>query len=127
MTPTIKSVKLLFFNEALLKEVNKETRKRIVRMAAYTRKVAKNSIKRGGRSIPGKPPRSRVGLLKKHIYFWWDKKGEYADIGPAALIGTSGPKDTPEVLESGGRGVKPRPYMGPALDEVKAKADTLFS
>lgn len=134
---TVDQVKLSFFSDAMLKDVQRETNRRIVRMAAYTRSVARNSIKRPGKtkrtqkSEPGRPPRSHTGLLKNHIYFWMDRRTGTAEVGPAALIGTAG-RDIPGNLEQGGPSgtgdyVRPRPYMGPALEKMNERADQLFN
>jgi hypothetical protein len=77
-------------------------------------------------SEPGKPPKSITGLLKKFIFYSYDRATHSAVIGPALL---NSPTGAPATLEFGGtaeltggpdRGqtidVKPRPYMKPAFE-----------
>ena len=120
---TIDDVKIVMRSDEYMRDLRQASLKGLVRVAALTRVIARRSIrKRKGPSRPGRPPHSHTGLLKRHIYFWPDRKGETVDIGAAALGGTRS-DDIPGVLEQGGRAkaarVQPRPYMGPALDKSK--------
>ncbi len=85
-------------------------------------------------SEPGKPPRNRTDVLKKFIYFSFDKTRQSVVIGPAAM----GPR-TADVLEYGGtvtittgpnRGkrkhVAARPFMWPAYEEEEPKLDAMW-
>lgn len=78
-------------------------------------------------SEPGEPHRYRAGLIKKHIFFLWDKANKSVIIGPARL---SKRGDAPHDLEFGGnttltagpdRGkritIKPRPTMQLAMQK----------
>lgn len=97
--------------------------------AGIVRKTAQQSIrKRTGvnYSAPGKPPKTRDGLLKKSIIYIVDKQAEEAVIGPTAnVIGDIG-----ALHEFGGvrtfkrkgkrvTGRYPaRPFMGPAFEKI---------
>lgn len=128
----IKRVKLAFFDERLLKDIGKRAGRGIVRIAANTRTIAKRSIRKAGkgpgtrRSQPGQPPRSHTGLLRQHIYFWYDRRTQSAQIGPARLGGTKS-TDIPGNLEEGRFGLQPRPYMGPALEKSKEQLKDLLT
>lgn len=71
-------------------------------------------------SKPGEPPRTIVGLVKRHLYFAYDAEARSVVIGPARLSKTTNPLRT---LEEGGtvrtnKGsvrVDARPYMRPAF------------
>lgn len=55
------------------------------RAGAYVRGIAQHSIGKSKQSsAPGKPPKTRKGLLKKAIIFAVDKKGVNVLIGPSA-------------------------------------------
>jgi hypothetical protein len=122
---TMNNFKAQFFDKERLREWHKQVNKGIIRTAALTRTIAKRSIKKPGvkqkKSNPGEAPRYHTRLLKDHIYFWANRKTMSAEIGPARLIGTAS-QNIPGDLEQGRSGLKPRPYMGPALDIAK---DTL--
>jgi len=150
MNPTfarhsIANVKRLFFDrQAVLNAVDQATRRVLSRFGAFTRRIAKNSIRqRRGTSAPGTPPFSHTGLLRKFLFFAYDPSARSVIIGPARLRGR-GYGEAPALLEYGGAGersflaktgstvpgqglawrrkhvhIRPRPYMGPAF--VKAK------
>lgn len=128
---TVDNVKIQFLDKRTLTETRRSVMRGFARVAAYTRAVARNSIKRGkkgqGVSKPGRPPFSRTGLLKKHIYFWQDWKNQSVQIGPARLAGTAS-QDIPGALEEGGfvdgARIGARPYMQPALDKAKSRLST---
>lgn len=80
-------------------------------------------------SRPGRPPWSKTGLLKDHIYAVADMTTRSATVGPALLNGTSG--EAPAALEFGGTvfserfkaaiNIRPRPFMFPALRASQGK------
>lgn len=99
-------------------------------------------------SNPGEPPRTRIGLIRKHLFFAYDLESKSLVVGPALLNKSSG---APGVLESGGatKGftfrtitlddgtqlvarkettvkVAARPYMKPALENQQAVITQLF-
>lgn len=91
--------------------------------------VAKRQRARGA----GKPPRSRSGELKQHIYFGVDPKTESVVIGPMVFrkqpAGLVGAKSIPELLNKGGgqrlKGVlvkyAPHPFVEPILPIAEKK------
>ena len=103
-----------FFDRgSILFAMDKATRSAMARSGAYIRKVARNSMKRKkGPSPIGEPPHVHVGTLKNLTYFAYDQKTRSLVVGPVGL----GKSDVPKVLEFGGRRVKPRPYMKPAMN-----------
>jgi len=119
---TIDSVKMQFFTKERMKEFQSAVNKGLVRAAALTRTIARRSMKPAGagrkKSRPGEPPRYHTKLLRQHLYFWANRKEMSVEIGPARLTGTAS-QDIPGNLEQGGKGIRPRPYMGPALDLAK--------
>ena len=74
-------------------------------------------------SNPGEPPRMRSGLIKKFLFFAYDRAERSAIIGPAEI---ERPTGAPRVLEEGGsvqvRGgrvrIAKRPYMKPVFDDL---------
>lgn len=96
----------------------------LIKKAPYiTRKPrgAKRVSRRRASSMPGSPPYSQTGMLKRWILFAYDRSSETVVIGPALLNRSNG---APRILEFGGMAtmpdgsrkyIEPRPYMGPAL------------
>jgi hypothetical protein len=145
----VNAVKHLFFDrDRVLKGMSRAERKVLSRFGAFVRQSARQSIRRapsqrkpqGGTksrraarnsSLPGRPPLSHTGLLKKHIYFIYDPQRKSVVIGPARLNKqTAGAL---EALEYGGVtqlvtkkksrqiDIAARPFMRPAFDqELKA-------
>ena len=111
------------------------------KFGAFVRRGAKSSIrKRKAPSVPGKPPSSHTGLLKRLIFFGYQREKRSVVIGPARLNQKIG--DAPEALEYGGtstvveglRGsrrkrrvqIKARPYMGPAFKKEQPKLPAMW-
>lgn len=77
-------------------------------------------------SKPGEPPRMRVGLIKKFLFFSYDRIKSSVVIGPAIINRSTG---APETLEYSGsvisRGkrvrVAARPFMNPAHEDELRK------
>ena len=124
---TLSQAKASFFDRKAVKDATDEaTRKVLSRFGAYVRQRAKTSIrKRKGTSLPGLPPYSHVGLLRRFILFAYDSGSRSVVIGPVLL---KPPSVVPSLLEYGGtvqkrdRKGRPRtavyparPYMRPAL------------
>ena len=85
----------------IVNSVDRATRKVLSRFGSYVRRTMRSSIrKRKKTSDPGKPPTSRVGLLKQFIFFSYDPNTKSVVIGPERLNAKIG--NTPEVLEYGG-------------------------
>lgn len=146
MTPTIGArvdAKRSFFDRiAVINAVDKATRKALGHIGGTVMKTARNSIiraaehpeagKKGKKvsklntSLPGHPPLSHAeDLLKRGIFYAYDRENNSVVIGPVLLNGIRGDRrDALEMLEYGGyttRRGKParyraRPFMGPAME-----------
>jgi hypothetical protein len=84
-------------------------------------------------SKPGEPPRVRLGHLKRLLFYAYDPQRESVVVGPERFR----KGQAPSVLEEGGTAtvtgfeggkivrrrirVKPRPYMGPALEKERPR------
>lgn len=125
---TIKQAKAGFFDrDAIIKAVDRATRKNLSKFGAFVRQRARTSIrKRKGTSPPGGPPYSHTGFLRRFIFFGYDPDRRSVVIGPTLAGSQSG---APENLEHGGRAnirqrdgeteratIRPRPFMGPAFE-----------
>ncbi|MCA9251265.1 MAG: hypothetical protein KDA54_09025 [Phycisphaerales bacterium] len=135
-------IKQLFFDRAkVIRAVDKARRAVLSKAGAFIRTAARSSIrKRKGASAPGQPPSSHTGLLKKFIYFGYEPDSDSVVIGPVKL---NKPGAAPSVLEHGGKtliqkrrrgrivrrqvSIKPRPYMGPALEKEQPKLPKLWA
>jgi len=133
-----------FDREAVKRSIDRAERRQLGSFGAFVRKVAKSSIKSPGKkrqkdatqalsqgflistgSKPGEPPKNQTGLLKKFIFFAYDRDSRSVVIGPTKLNKRG---SVPELLEKGGTQViktgqgtalaryAPRPYMQPAFD-----------
>jgi len=95
---------------------------------AAIRLVARRSIRRRkAASLPGTPPSTRRGQLKRAIRFAVDKQRGVVLIGPDFdVVGTAG-----KAHEFGGRFRRERypkrPFMGPALDKVKDRLPSMWA
>ena len=133
----INQVKGLFFDApAVMNAVERAERQVLSRFGAFVRRGARSSIrKRKAISGAGSPPSSHVGLLKRHIFFIYDRQKSSVVIGPILLNkGT----DAPELLEHGGQVVRrrknkrvrmtysPRPFMGPAFEREQPKLPAMW-
>lgn len=133
--------RLFFDRKGVLAKVDKATRRVLSRFGAFVRRGAKSSIrKRKAPSVPGRPPSSHTGLLKRLIFFGYERQKRSVVIGPARLNQKVG--DAPEALEYGGtstvveglRGkrrkrsvqIKARPYMGPAFKKEQPKLPAMW-
>jgi hypothetical protein len=86
------------------------------RAGAYVRKAARNRIRRSGQaSMPGSPPNTRRGLLKRSLLFGVEKRRQAVVIGPAEkFIGTAMfPHEFGARYRK--RDYPKRPLMGPTL------------
>lgn len=124
---TIREFRAGFFDAAkILKQVDRETRARLSKLGAFVRTRARSSIRtRKAISLPGQPPSSHEGSLRRLILFAWDEATRTVVVGAAAFKAGR----APGLLEFGGtttRGsrtlnYRPRPYMKPAGDAELAK------
>ena len=141
-TMDFRAAKQAFFTSpAVTGAVDRATRKVLSKFGAYVRRGARSSIRKRKRaSEPGKPPSSHSGLLKRFIFFGYDRAAQSVVVGPVAL--RSKP-EAPELLEYGGqvqrrvgrRGRKkklktmryrPRPFMTPAFETEKPKLPAMW-
>lgn len=132
-----------FDRKPVIDATDRATRKVLSRFGAYVRSSARQSIRKRKRaSHPGNPPSSHTGLLKRFIFFVYDKVSRNVVIGPTLLNrqSTFGGRETntvPEVLEYGGRTIgrnrkrdvyiDARPYMGPAFAKEQPKLPDLWA
>ena len=130
---------MFFTSPAVLGAVDRATRRVLSKFGAYVRRSARSSIrKRKKVSEPGKPPSSHTGLLRKFIFFGYDRADQTVVIGPVPLRAKA---EAPELLEHGGRArrkvgkrrrrvrtmtYRPRPYMGPAFEINKPKLPAMW-
>ena len=121
------NVRVEFDNQTLKKAVQKSGSKPLTRAGAYIRKSARNAVSRSKHSsLPGKPPHTRCGLLKRSILFGVEKERMSVVIGPAeSFIGIS-----MTAHEFGGvyrkRKYPKRSLMGPTLINVAPKLPKLW-
>ena len=122
-----------FDRKKVMSAVDKATRCVLSRFGAFVRRTAKSSIRRRKSvSKPGRPPTSWTGLLKKFLFFSFDRSKRSVVIGPARLNKPS--NAAPELLEHGGtaqrrdrRGkrrtirYRARPFMRPAFRKEQKK------
>lgn len=105
-------------------------------------------------SRPGEPPKQITGLLRRFLFFSFDRSTRSVPVGPAKLSGKDA--DTPRLLEEGGNArrrlsvpvrrrsgprkgklvlqrksvnakYEARPFMGPALDKNQSKLAQLWA
>jgi len=92
---------LFFDRRAVMSATDQATRRVLSKFGAYVRRGAKSSIRKRKRaSLPGRPPSSHTGLLKRFIYFGYDPSRRSVVIGPVRLAGKRG--EAPPILEYGG-------------------------
>jgi len=127
------SPKMFFDKPKVAKAMDAATKRALSEMGAFIRRTARTSIRKSKKtSLPGKPPRSHSGLLKKGIMFSYDAARKSVIIGPELIPSArrARPDTTvPNVLEYGGgvtfmrrKRVKrvriaPRPFMRPAMQK----------
>jgi hypothetical protein len=130
---TLRGAKQGFFDRAKVKKaVDAATRRVLSRFGAFVRTRARTSIrKRRGTSPPGHPPYSHVGVLRRLIFFAYDRPRRSVVIGPVLVRRDS---QAPELFEHGGQTVRerrrlryrPRPYMGPAFQQEQQQLPALW-
>ncbi len=148
---TFKAAKEGFFDrDKITSLVGEATIKNLSKMGAFVRQTAKKSMgrKRKHASAPGQPPSVHLGLLKDLLFFLYDASHHSVVVGPTLINRSTG---APHTLEFGGeaeieefqfrrRGgktvhekvkrtvtIKPRPYMGPALEAEKPGFEKLWA
>jgi len=136
-------LKAIFFDrKAVMRGMDRTTRRVLSKFGAFVRRGAKSSIrKRKCPSSPGEPPSSHTGLLRRFIFFGYDRSRRSVVIGPQRLNQKIG--DAPHAMEYGGtstvieglrgkrkkRRVKmaARPYMAPAFEQEKPKLAAMWA
>jgi len=129
---------MFFSSKAVTSAVDRATRRVFSRFGAFVRRTARSSIrKRKKPSAPGQPPSSHKGLLKRFIFFGYDRTKKSVVIGPVRLTG-AGRGKAPSLLEYGGAGTvrvrrrrkraryKARPFMGPAYEKEKPQLPAMW-
>jgi len=133
---------MFFDSKAVTGAVDRATRRVFSRFGAFVRRGARSSIRKRKRiSAPGEPPSSHTGLLRRFIFFGYDRQRRSVVIGPQRLNQKIG--DAPQALEHGGtstiveglRGhrrkrrvrMKARPYMGPAFEKEQPKLPAMWA
>ena len=107
-----------FDEDGLVARIAKASREFLKRAGAYVRIVARRKVLTSPKpSLPGQPPHSRRGLLKRGILFGLERDGKSVLVGPGFnLVGESA-----SAHEFGGKYRRERypkrPLMGPSLKE----------
>ena len=134
--------KQMFFDrDKVRRKTDAGTRRVLSKFGAFVRTAARHSIRTRKRtSAPGEPPSSHTGLLKRFIFFGYDRGRRSVVIGPMRLNQKVG--DAPAALEYGGTStaveglrrqrrkrrirIAARPYMGPAFEQEKPKLPAMW-
>jgi hypothetical protein len=137
MIPLARTKQLFFDRNAVTGALDKGTRQVMSQFGALVRKTARWSIrKRKKSSLPGQPPSSHTGLLKRFLFYSYDDCRKSVVIGPAKLNAKN--TGAPEVLEYGGTAllqigkdkkkiqIASRPYMNPAFEKIKTQLPSLW-
>jgi len=136
------SLDMFFDRKKVLRAADRANRQNLSRAGAFVRTTARHSIRRRkGASKPGSPPSSHTGLLKRFIFFGYDRRRQTVVVGPMRLNQKVG--NATEVLEHGGTSVviqglrrrrrkrrvriRARPFMGPALRKEAPKFPKLWA
>ncbi len=116
-----------------LAEMTKDERRRYAIASRYAAARGRKKPRRPWMaSRAGEPPRSRIGLLKRGIFFSYDDRSDSVVVGPAKINSNT---DAPHKLEEGGitrtpegrrAALAPRPYMGPAYSRVAPKIPAMW-
>lgn len=114
MASEVDKFKAGFFDRgAVLDAMDKATRRAMMRTGGYTRKVARNSMrKKKGPAPPGSPPNVHVGHIKNLLYFAYDTQTKSLVVGPVGFKNSP----VPRILEFGSGKQSKRQFMKPAMD-----------
>lgn len=104
---TIKDAKKLFFDRAVvIAALEKRNRKALAIIGFKIRREARRLLRpakpEDPPGPPGHPPRSRVGYLRKFIFFAYDPGRKSVIVGPALFAGGEQNPTVPELHEYGG-------------------------
>ena len=156
ITLNAKATQNFFDRKAVRNALKPATRKALSQAGAFVRTSARSSMKSRGkknaRSQPGQPPRYTPGngLLRKRLFFAFDRAKESVVVGPVGFRGSK----VPELMEYGGNTrlrnhvmplkqaratgqrrfyrytgpakYRPRPFMNPALERERANIPKQF-
>lgn len=105
--------------ERIVKAAERSRRGNLNAVGYLISTIAKGLIKRGRqKSLPGQPPTTRRGLIRRAIRYEVAADRKSVVIGPASsLAGTAGQPHEHGGRYRGGR-FPQRPFMGPALQEA---------
>jgi len=134
-------IKEMFFDrQVVVSAVDKARLKVLSKFGAFVRQTARQSLVKRKRqiSLPGRPPYSHTGILKRFIFFGFDSSTKSVVIGPAPMGNT--PEALPALEHGGMTTVKPhgrfktsrrvaidaRPFMVPAFEREQAKLPELW-
>jgi len=135
------SVEMFFDRKKVIRAADRANRRILSKAGAFIRTTAKHSIrKRKAASPPGSPPSSHTGLLRRFIFFGYERSRQTVVVGPMRLNQKAG--TAPAALEYGGTSVvvegtrrrrrkrrvriAARPFMGPALAKEAPKFPKLW-
>ena len=134
---------MFFDSRRVRRAVDRAKRSVLSKAGAFVRRRARQLIRPRRRSArPGEPPSSHTGLLRRFIYFGYERESESVVVGPVPFPGRQpyGPRTTvPEVLETGGtvtaaedgeqvtRNYPGHPFMSPALEAERDNFADLWS
>ena len=137
---TVRGQFAFFDSPKVVKSVDRMRQRQLARAGGMVRTTSKRSIrKRKKPSLPGNPPHSHTGDLRK-IFFGYDKSNDSVIVGPLGFKNSK----APQALEHGGYVmlrrrdkktgelvIKPvlirkRAYMQPALETVAPQIPGLF-
>lgn len=135
LSPRIKVGGVFFDSKLLSSKKDKGKLKALSKFGAFVRQTARKSLKRPRRNqVPqaGNPPLSRTGVLRRFIFFSFDKKTQSVVIGPALLSGKNTSAPATQALEKGGRSdngliYRAFPFMRPAFEKELPKAANQFA
>ena len=133
--------KMFFDRKKVLGAMDRTTRRVLSKFGAFVRRAAKSSVRKRKRaSAPGEPPSSHTGLLRRFIFFGYERERHSVVIGPQRLSQKSG--DATSAMEHGGMStvvegmrserkkrrvnIKARPFMGPAFEQEKPKLPAMW-
>lgn len=138
---TMKIKDAFFDRSAVLAQIGARRVKVLSKAGAFVRTRARTSMrKRKGTSPPGQPPYAHEGSLRRLVLFGYDRSSDSVIVGPVGFNKSV----APAALEFGGEStrsffskrqgrvmkktvqIRPRPYMGPALDREAARFPGLF-
>lgn len=121
------TTRIEFDADGLVARVAKASLAVLRRMGAYVRRAAQHKVRTSEKpSLPGTPPHSKTGALKRGILFGVEKRRQSVLIGPSfRFVGES-----MSAHEFGGKYRRERypkrPLMGPTLKESAPRLSRLW-